>query len=238
MPAAHQQPFNPDLRGTPEQWWREALSAAPDLAPPPARMLVVSPHPDDEVLGAGGLMRVHALAGHPVTVLSITDGEAAHRDWAGLNRIRRRELHQALDVLAGDTIDVVHLGVPDGRVHEHVDAVVDVVRDLAAPGTLLVAPYELDGHPDHDAAGRACRDIARTRGVTLLRYPIWSWHHSTPADFVEGHWARFSLDAATRRAKAQAIECFSSQMQPIRRSPVVPKHVLPYFERPYEAFLR
>jgi LmbE family N-acetylglucosaminyl deacetylase len=201
-------------------------------------MLVVSPHPDDEVLGAGGLMRIHALSGNEVTVLSITDGEAAHKNWEGLNRIRRRELSRALEVLAGDAIDVVHLGVPDGRVSEHRDTVVDAVRELAGPGTLLVAPYELDGHPDHDAAGRACRDIAQTRGVTLVRYLIWSWHHATPAAFANGHWARFSLDAVTQQAKALAVECFNSQLRPVGRSPVVPKHVLPYFARSYEAFLR
>jgi hypothetical protein len=37
----------------------------------------VTPHPDDEILGAGGLIRACAMAGRKVTVLSVTDGEAA-----------------------------------------------------------------------------------------------------------------------------------------------------------------
>jgi LmbE family N-acetylglucosaminyl deacetylase len=226
------------LRGTPERWWEEALSIATDWLPPEGPMLVVSPHPDDETLGAGGLMRMHARAGNPVTVLSITDGEAAHRDWEGLNRVRRGELDRALRVLAGEKIAVVRLEVPDGRVAEQLHEVCAAVRELSTRHSILVAPYELDGHPDHDAAGQACGAVARTSGITLVKYPIWSWHHATPADFVGRRWERFRLDAAARSAKAQAIECFGSQLRPEGRAPIVPRHVLAYFERPYEAFLR
>jgi LmbE family N-acetylglucosaminyl deacetylase len=236
--AARTQPFNPDSPGTPEQSWQEALAVVLDWLPPKGPLLVVSPHPDDEVLGAGGLMRTHACAGCEVRVLSVTDGEAAHPGWEGLDRIRRRELREALHILAGDKIDIVHLGIPDGRVEAYRDEMFEAVEGLTRRGSILVAPYELDGHPDHEAAGRACCEIARTREVTLLRYPIWSWLHATPREFLKSRWGRLPLDAVTRRAKAKAIDCFTSQLRPLGRAPVVPNHVLPYFQRTFEAFLR
>ena len=43
--------------------------------PDGTRLLVIAPHPDDEVLGAGGLMqRVHA-GGGTVRVVYLTDGD-------------------------------------------------------------------------------------------------------------------------------------------------------------------
>ena len=49
---------------------------APTLdVPPQTRLLVVAPHPDDETLGAGGLMeRVHESGGR-VNVVYLTDGD-------------------------------------------------------------------------------------------------------------------------------------------------------------------
>ena len=42
------------------------------------RVVVVAPHPDDEVLAAGGLMRWMACRGREVLVVGVTDGEASH----------------------------------------------------------------------------------------------------------------------------------------------------------------
>jgi LmbE family N-acetylglucosaminyl deacetylase len=102
---------------------------------------------------------------------------------------------------------------------------------------VLVAPYERDGHPDHDVTGEVCCEIARSHALALWRYPIWTWHHSTPQAFAGKQWGRFLLDAAAMRAKVNAMGCFTSQMHPVGRDPIVPSHMLTYFARPYEAFL-
>jgi len=72
---------------TAETDWRDWLA---DLRPPALsieqllantqRVVVVSPHPDDEVLACGGLLALHARRGGEVMVVAVTDGEASHRD--------------------------------------------------------------------------------------------------------------------------------------------------------------
>jgi hypothetical protein len=37
------------------------------------------------------------------------------------------------------------------------------IDGLVSDNALLVAPCELDGHPDHDAVGEVCREVAKAR---------------------------------------------------------------------------
>ena len=71
------QAFDPADSGTPEEEWRQLLQGAQEWAPSQGPLIVVAPHPDDEVFGPGGLIRCWAAAGQSVTVVSVTDGEAA-----------------------------------------------------------------------------------------------------------------------------------------------------------------
>jgi len=92
------------------------------------RLLVVAPHPDDEVLGAGGVMqRVHT-AGGVVRVIYLTDGDGypegvrvedhvevpTAKDYRGYGRQRKREARAALNVLQlGPSLTMNFLSFPD-----------------------------------------------------------------------------------------------------------------------------
>ena len=229
--------IDPSRTGTPEHCWEDLLRDIPAWQPAAQPLLVVSPHPDDEVLAAGGLMHLQASAGGAVTVLSVTDGAAAYPDWPGLAQVRRDELRHALQILGQGKIGLEPLGLGDGRVAEARGTLHEAVRRHLTPRPTLVAPYELDGHPDHDVVGAVCVGLARLHSLTLLRYPVWTWHHAAPGALAMARWGRVNLDAASRQAKACAIDCFASQLRPAGRAPIVPAHVLRYFTRPFEAFL-
>ncbi len=229
--------IDPPLPGTDESAWQQALAEAPAWIPPDGPLLVVSPHPDDGVLGAGGLIHAWKSLGRSVTVISVTDGEAAYRQWRRLAQIRREELKDALQVLCDNPVLVVRLGIPDGCVADYGNKLRSAVFSLLDPGTTVLAPYERDGHPDNDAAGRVCMESARANGFTLARYPIWTWRHADPRAMSESQWGKFTLPDRAQAAKANALLCFSSQLFPYRRAPVVPDHAMAYFTRPYEAFL-
>lgn len=76
--------------GTSEPTWQRWLAATPcselsmaQALAPSQRLVVVAPHPDDEVLACGALVAVHAARGGEVVFVAVTDGEASH---AGLSR--------------------------------------------------------------------------------------------------------------------------------------------------------
>ena len=65
------------------------------------RVLVISPHPDDESIGCGGTLRKHALDGDSVHVIFLTSGErGGHgRSLEETARIREQEAKTAASVL-------------------------------------------------------------------------------------------------------------------------------------------
>jgi len=229
--------FNPANPGTPNAEWMRMLACRPTWEPKPGPLFIVSPHPDDEVLACGGLIRQWALSGNAVTVISVTDGEKAHPAWQGLNFVRRRELKDALRVLVPVHVAVRRIGIPDGAVGAHAFRLRNAIENLLDPGATLVAPYESDGHPDHEAAGHVCAEVAQAMNTPLARYPVWCWHQSAPNALGQLRWAKYSMNADTQRAKSRAVQCFESQISPRGREPILPGNVLQYFSRSYEAYI-
>ncbi|WP_313348023.1 PIG-L family deacetylase [Stenotrophomonas sp.] len=241
-------------RGTQEADWDDCvwLDALPSVEADTVllgarRLVVVSPHPDDEVLGCGGLMQAALAQGIAVQVVSVTDGEACYPDhprWttARLRDARRRELVTAMQALGMDASHVTTLGLPDGAVARHET---DLAAHLAArllPGDMVVAPWVHDGHPDHEAVGRAARAAAISCGARTLQYPVWAWHW-LDARAAGGPWTsaqRISLCTDSQARKRLAMTAFATQtgtVEDLDREPVLPEHVLARFRRAYEVLI-
>lgn len=126
------------------------------------RLLVLAPHPDDEVIGCGGLVAQHLAEGRPVRVVIATDGaeaDAATTDRDHYRRTREQESRHGLDALGG--VDDLHfLGFPDrsldGRVAE---ALAEHLRAFQPDLVLVPSPIEI--HPDHHALANALIDVVQ-----------------------------------------------------------------------------
>ena len=228
--------------------WRAALSGRPLTAMDPqvGRLLVVAAHPDDETLGAGGFLRAVHAAGGQVQLVVATDGEAAFGDTdaaqrSALARTRRAELDRALAELGLGDVEVHRLGLPDSGLAGVEARLVEALRPLAAAADVCLAPWPLDPHPDHAAAGRAMLAAARI-GAHRFGYPIWTWPWADPQD-SKLPWSeacRYPLDAESRQAKRRAIGCHVSQLQPAPDGgpPILPPDVLAHFDTEQEIFFR
>ena len=237
------------LAGTDELSWAEwpapARWAALDVeALARRRVVVVAAHPDDEVLGVGGLLARLARRAADLTLVWATDGEASHPGSAAalagrLGPVRRAESAAAAERLGLRAAARVHLGLPDGGLALREDALVARLAELVGRDDVLLAPWAGDGHPDHEACGRAARSVAET----VLEYPVWAWHWAVPDD-TRVPWERarrVDLDADARDRKAAAVGCFGSQVEPIgpdpADGPVLPPRVLAHFRRRHEVVL-
>jgi LmbE family N-acetylglucosaminyl deacetylase len=146
--------------------------------------IIFAPHPDDETLGCGGVACKLLAAGAQVKFVFVTDGAASHRDhmdgWT-LQELRETEAIEAVRRLGGAPQDVTFLRFPDGRAHQHVDAIAAAICPLLTatkPDTVFVTHAE-EPPSDHIAANLAVRAAldAVGRPVTVYEYPIWYWYH-------------------------------------------------------------
>jgi LmbE family N-acetylglucosaminyl deacetylase len=165
---------------TDKQTWIESLRVVPEWMPEQKSTVIVAPHPDDETLAAGGLIATQRSRQIPVTLLAVTDGEAAYPDVPDLGRSRRVEQARAVEALGvtGDT--VIRLGMPDSAVGESEPALADRIEACINSNTLLVAPWPRDPHPDHEACRRAAAIAASRTGASLISYFFWTWHRFRP----------------------------------------------------------
>lgn len=145
-------------------------------------VLVLSPHMDDEVLGCGGTLRRHVLAGAPVTVVFLTDGALGNARRERLPEVaetRRAEARAAAELLG--TTESIELGRPDGALEpdEALAAELAAICERVRPAVVYL-PSILDAHADHFATGRAFADALEraggwpTSGVRLRQYEVWS----------------------------------------------------------------
>jgi LmbE family N-acetylglucosaminyl deacetylase len=220
-----------------EREWRSRLDQLPEWPPPLTPALVISPHPDDETLGAGGLIAWLRACGVAVTVVAVTDGERAYEGEANLGETREREQTEALMRLGVPPAHVVRLRLPDSGVAAHEVRLVESLRPLAVEGVHLIAPWRGDFHPDHEACGRAAERVAAETGARLTSYFFWTWHRGT-TETVDGlPLVRFSLNEEERTAKHEALLCHRSQLWHESGEPILPADLLDPAYRPYEVYL-
>ncbi len=233
--------------------FRAALRASSRPYRPAARsVLVVAPHPDDEVLGCGGLIASHARAGHRIRVVFLTDGTGSHPGHPSLpqddlGRRRRAEALEALAVLGADPGRADFLDLPDGGL----DRLSPEARE-AAIGNLsgilaaerpeeVFAPYRGGGSSEHTAAlDLVSEAMGRAGGGRLLEYPIWAWWNPfrlSPRVGRPGSNLRLRLDGL-RPLKVRALACHRTQAEPVPpwTEPVLPRSIAYACTGPEEFF--
>lgn len=132
---------------------------------PPARILVITAHPDDVDFGVAGSVATWTDAGSHVTYCVVTDGDAggfdpevARSDIAGIRRAEQTAAAAEVGVT-----DLIFLGYPDGRLEVTLDLRRDlarVIRQVKPDRVVAQSPQRLwdrifASHPDHLAAGEA-----------------------------------------------------------------------------------
>lgn len=243
--------FDARQTGTPESaWLGSPLLSTPELRTPGRGdgVVVLAAHPDDESLGAGGLVAMAAARGAAVRVVIATDGAASHprsptHDAARLAALRRAEARVAVEVLAHG-VEPVLLGLPDGALAEHRDALADLLERHLDGVTHVVTTWAGDRHPDHEVCAAVAAGLAAARpGVACWQFPVWAWHWADPEgdDVSWQRVGRVPLSDDARAAKRAALRAYRSQHSPLSPEPgdeaLLSPHVLRHFDREFETFV-
>lgn len=134
-------------------------------------LLVVAPHPDDEVLGCGGLITKIKENRGRVYVLFLTNGETSEFSKIGrtTSQERLKEIHDAMSYLEVDDWDIA-FEEPSFHLKLDTTPLLDIISKIEKTSkvaiekvqpTILACPQESDYNQDHRKACEA--SIAATR---------------------------------------------------------------------------
>ena len=178
---------------------------APLVVPPGARVLVIAPHPDDETIGAGGLILRLARRGAPVRIVFVTNGDGYPQavaqdfheqkprdtDYLEFGEVRRREAVAAARHLGLHRGDLVFLGFPDGGLAQLWQDHWSRTRPYTSPYTKEDSPPLPDGaeYDGQDLASLVGREL-RTFRPSVVVIP-----HPYDAHLDHAHASYFVIDA-------------------------------------------
>ena len=141
--------------------------------------MVIAPHPDDEVLGAGATMARFSEEGHEVYVCIVTRGRPPMFDEASVERVRREaaQADRSLGVRKTIFLEGFPAALLDTIPHSRLNAALAEVVDDVNPEVLLI-PHAGDLHMDHrlvfESALVAVRPTARPSPRSVLAYETLS----------------------------------------------------------------
>lgn len=193
------------------------------------RTMIIAPHPDDDVIAAGGLIQRAIAAGGELRIVFVTDGgnnpwpqRFLQRKWfldprdrAEWGTVRRREALCSLKLFGIGEASAAFLALPDSGIAAMVrrgdNALAERIGAMVADfqPTLIVSPSSFDLHSDHRAVSMFAHRAARD--AEIVTYVV---HGGAPADRVA---LRIVLSDRERQRKREAIECHQSQLVLSRR---------------------
>src|SRR5262245_8106810 len=182
--------------------------------PPAMRVMVISPHIDDDAIGCGGVLKQHAAAGARLTSVYLRDGGTT----------RENEAHDAGKLIGVNDLFFLRWGgqheskivrksrpglKPEFSIQESTIAELRQIVERARP-ELVYVPFFLDPHPDHAAAARLLNAVMEHGSPVKVCYLYEVWSPLMPNVLVD----------ITRQAesKRRGVNAHRSQVENINMS--------------------
>jgi LmbE family N-acetylglucosaminyl deacetylase len=182
------------------------------------RLLVIAPHPDDEVLGVGGTIARFAAEGAAVHVGIVTRGtEPLFTE--EFNRQAKREVeraHERLGVSATHFLEFPAAELDKVQHRELNRAMGELIAEVR-PQRIYV-PFPGDIHKDHqlvfESALVACRPAHDHAPVAIYAYETLSETNWNAPYLTPGFAPNVFVDVSDHlEAKLEAMECYESQLK-------------------------
>ena len=212
-------------------------------------ILILAPHPDDEILGPGGVILQTLQQGGQVHLIYLTDGEGSGV-WPDQEEIKRQRIalsEQVCNQLGIPTENITRLHLPDGAVpHCGQTGFDQVVREITQlietkKPDAVFATHTLDYWPyDHVAcAGIAKEAVRQSKHKTQLWYYwVWAWYNLRPWQLLKLNFKN-TLRVDIRKQlprKKELTDLYLNSLTSVGKpwSGVLPKALLRALEQPFE----
>lgn len=148
------------------------------------KILILAPHPDDEVFGCSGLIQQQIFVGKEVFIIFMTRGELSHKDCCNIEQSelmseRAKLTDKALNLLNVNKNNIYRLSYPDGFLSynsEETQKLKNLI-ELINPDAIFV-PHSGEGWNDHIEAQNIANNLEKNNNVVLYEYCVWFWYYN------------------------------------------------------------
>lgn len=142
-----------------------------------SKVLVLSPHPDDDIIGCGGTIYRYHLKGAEITSVYMTDGRKGDSKYneENLVSIRKEEAKRASAIIGIDNL--IFLDNKDSELASNSKTIKElsqIIKDIRPEAVFL--PFLMDNHPDHMATNDIFVGAMKVTDVkaACYGYEIWT----------------------------------------------------------------
>ena len=145
------------------------------------KIIVISPHPDDEVFGCALLINKLTERGKEIYLAILSKGEYVFNGTDAEEVVKQRSIltRKAAKVLGVHPSHIRTFSFPDGNFAKVDDSEVSKLHQYINeinPDTLFY-PHPFDGSPDHCVTSNILNKMKFNRNIERYYYCVWLWHH-------------------------------------------------------------
>lgn len=209
------------------------------------KVVIFSPHPDDETIGAGGYIVQSIKNGSTVYIVLVTDGNKH-----GLEKKRYEEFEKATYILGIPKENLVFLNYPDGKLQKENEN--DLLQNFKIwinkfSPDIIIYPDKNDHHPDHFTTSKVVEEILKQNKQKINSYQYLVHHPRFPQPqkfdpslFLlppisminfNKEWQRLILNQEIEDQKNEAVLSYKTQLKEI-----IPRQLLLSLIRKNELF--
>ena len=180
-------------------------------------ILIISPHPDDDVIGMGGTIALNADKGHNFTIVYVTNGAGTIKtdDYNNLSvdeiiKLRKKEAELSIQFLLDNPhqAEQIFLGYKSANLFENPEQYKNELSQILKRKTFdeVYLPYPDDRHPTHRAVAQLSTDLIKKASPQPELYAYETW------DAIPINEKTVTVDISPYyKRKLSAISCHKSQ---------------------------
>jgi len=184
--------------------------------------LIVAPHPDDEVIGCGGLIARLMKEGRAPHIVVMTGGEGSHRGCCNtpesdVIKARRRLTRKAMSILGIPEQNIHELDFTDGKINNDAPQMAQLTAIINSlnPQSVFV-PHWGEGWPDHVRTAEIVKDIVPD-STDVWEYCVWMWYYNVWRGLDWRNAAVLRMTPKEHGLKLRAMDAYIKPLAPCGR---------------------
>ncbi|MEO1259594.1 MAG: PIG-L family deacetylase [Bacteroidota bacterium] len=175
-------------------------------------VLVLAPHPDDDIFGCGGTLIRHLEEGHEVRVVYLCQGEKGipHKTGNAAAEIRRQEAITATNIIGIPAVNLYFFNQPDEqlKVNQRLIKKLEELINSFLP-KIIYLPSPVDQHHDHLQTNLLLKAV-KCKNVLLAAYEVWTPHIPNRIVDITGAMPQKQKAMSAHQSQIEVLDYFSA----------------------------